>query len=85
MAEIADHVRNAFTRALTDRWPVLRETLGAIERAGAIRAEISGSGAACFGLFEDRAQAQQAAESLRGAGLWAEAAVTVRSGCEVVG
>ena len=84
VAEIAGYVHNAFTAALTHRWPVLRETLDAIKRAGAVAAQVSGSGAACFGLFESCEQAEQAAESLRRAGLWAQAAWTVAYGCEIV-
>jgi 4-diphosphocytidyl-2-C-methyl-D-erythritol kinase len=45
--------------------PAISETLEALRAAGAAFARMSGSGATCFGLFEDAAAAQKAAEAIR--------------------
>lgn len=72
----------AFVRELEDRSndltepalrlaPVIREVLSAIESAPGCRlARLSGSGATCFGLFDDPAAAETAAETLDVEGWW---------------
>ncbi len=70
-SEIASHIHNGFRRAVTQRWPAMGDTLRALDEAGAIRAEVSGSGAACFGLFAGEASASDAAEELARRGMWA--------------
>lgn len=72
--ELASHIHNGFRRAVTQRWPEVAETLLALDEAGAIRAEVSGSGAACFGLFADETSAAKAADELAGRGMWAVSA-----------
>jgi len=42
------------------------EIISALQSQGARYANLSGSGATCFGIFDDEKQAQKAAESLRG-------------------
>jgi 4-diphosphocytidyl-2-C-methyl-D-erythritol kinase len=73
-SEIATHIHNGFRRAVTQRWSAVADALRAIDEAGAMRAEISGSGAACFGLFADETSAAKAAEELAGRGMWAVSA-----------
>tara|TARA_R110002020_G_scaffold86731_9_gene214130 strand:- start:1018 stop:1893 length:876 start_codon:yes stop_codon:yes gene_type:complete len=45
--------------------PEIGACLAALKRSGALFARMSGSGASCFGLFEDAASAQDAAQRLR--------------------
>jgi 4-diphosphocytidyl-2-C-methyl-D-erythritol kinase len=45
--------------------PVIEDVLAALREAGADLARMSGSGATCFGLFEDSAAATRAADSLK--------------------
>ncbi|MBK9088405.1 MAG: hypothetical protein IPL90_04885 [Holophagales bacterium] len=47
-------------------FPALREVREALERAGATRARLSGSGSTVFGLFPDVASAAEAARRLEG-------------------
>jgi 4-diphosphocytidyl-2-C-methyl-D-erythritol kinase len=46
--------------------PELADTLALLRAAGALGAAVSGSGPTCFGLFADRAEAERAAETVRG-------------------
>ncbi len=78
--EIAEHVHNAFTRAVAGRWPAVAETIEALSEAGAIRAEMSGSGSVCFGLFGDAETAAAAANELRRQDVWATAVRGVATG-----
>ncbi len=52
--------------------PVIAEVLGALRQSDARLARMSGSGATCFGLYEDEAARTEAAEKLRRAypGWW---------------
>ena len=45
--------------------PVIADVLQGLDRHGALLARMSGSGATCFGLFRDLADAAEAAERLR--------------------
>jgi 4-diphosphocytidyl-2-C-methyl-D-erythritol kinase len=46
--------------------PVIGEVLSALGEASGVRlARMSGSGATCFGIFEDQAEAQRAAQDIR--------------------
>lgn len=53
--------------------PVIAEVLAAIGSSGAMLARMSGSGATCFGIYPDPAQARRAADSLRPTGWWVRA------------
>jgi len=69
--EIARHVHNAFARPLTERWPVFGELQARLRDAGALAAEITGSGSAVFGLFTAESQAESVVADLATDGLWA--------------
>jgi len=45
---------------------IYNEIISALQSQGAQYANLSGSGATCFGVFEDKDQAQKAADTLRG-------------------
>jgi 4-diphosphocytidyl-2-C-methyl-D-erythritol kinase len=70
-AEIPRYVFNGFAGVLEERWPVLGELKQALCRQGAIAAEITGSGSAVFGIFDDHATALAAGEALAERGSWA--------------
>lgn len=57
-------VTNQLTDAASALAPGLDQVLADLKKAGALFASMSGSGACCFGLFEDRAAAEQAYEKI---------------------
>lgn len=69
--EIAGLVINAFARPLTERWPVFGELKSALRAAGALAAEITGSGSAVFGLFATADEAERARARIAAQGRWA--------------
>ncbi|MFO8081249.1 MAG: 4-(cytidine 5'-diphospho)-2-C-methyl-D-erythritol kinase [Armatimonadota bacterium] len=69
--EIPRHVFNGFSRVLEERWPVLGDLKQALLDRGAIAAEITGSGSAVFGIFDDHAVALAAGEAVAERGQWA--------------
>jgi 4-diphosphocytidyl-2-C-methyl-D-erythritol kinase len=56
--------RNDLERAAEALFPALREVRAELERVGATRARLSGSGSTVFGLFPDLAMAAEAARRL---------------------
>jgi 4-diphosphocytidyl-2-C-methyl-D-erythritol kinase len=60
----AARLRNDLEPPVARRHPVVRRTVRALERAGAVAAAMSGSGSAVYGLFEDHDPARQAAAEL---------------------
>lgn len=62
----ADPDRNDLEPAAEALFPALREVREALERAGATRARLSGSGSTVFGLFPDLAKAAEASRRLDG-------------------
>jgi len=68
--EIVQHVYNAFARPLTERWPFFGDLKRRLTAAGALAAEITGSGSAVFGLFTAHDEAKRAADALQAEGLW---------------
>jgi len=74
IAAVSELVYSAFARPLTERWPVLGELKQRLLDAGALAAEVSGSGSARFGLFEQPKHAERAVTELARAGFWARAA-----------
>jgi 4-diphosphocytidyl-2-C-methyl-D-erythritol kinase len=63
-AELAARLENDLQVAALTLRPELARPLERLREAGALGAGVSGSGPTCFGLFEDRAAAERAAESL---------------------
>jgi len=61
---LAELATNDFETSVFARHPELRKLRGGLQESGAFVARLSGSGAALFGLFRDRAVADQAAASL---------------------
>jgi 4-diphosphocytidyl-2-C-methyl-D-erythritol kinase len=70
-------IENDFERVVFPQHPELRDIKGALERAGAVYASLSGSGSALYGLFRDRAAAAKAVVRLRKQGLQAVATTTL--------
>lgn len=66
--DIADSVRcigNALTLPAVSLCPEIGETLGLLERAGALASFMTGSGNCCCGLFATRAGAEECADRLK--------------------
>jgi len=70
-------IENDFERVVFPQYPELRDIKGALERAGAMYASLSGSGSVLYGLFRDRAAAATAAVRLKKQGLRAVATTTL--------
>jgi 4-diphosphocytidyl-2-C-methyl-D-erythritol kinase len=67
-------IENDFEKVVFPQYPELRDIKGALERAGAKYASLSGSGSSLYGLFRSSAEAAKAASRLRKQGI--KAAVT---------
>ena len=70
-------IENDFEAVVFPQYPALREVKRVLERSGAFYASLSGSGSALYGLYRTRAQAEQAARRLKGAGIPATATTTL--------
>jgi len=71
LADLLKDRENDLTEAATRLSPVVREMLRAIESAPGCRlARMTGSGATCFGLFDDVETARRAREELRVRDWW---------------
>jgi 4-diphosphocytidyl-2-C-methyl-D-erythritol kinase len=67
---LAALAKNDFEASVFERHPVLGKLREAVHEAGALTARLSGSGAALFGLFNDRGAAEGARASLSAS--WAD-------------
>lgn len=66
-ASYLDRCRNDLQAPAAHFAPEIEETLARLRQAGSRIARMSGSGATCFGLFESRAKAEAARETLAAA------------------
>ncbi|MBM2577241.1 4-(cytidine 5'-diphospho)-2-C-methyl-D-erythritol kinase [Jannaschia sp. Os4] len=66
--------RNDLEAPATAIAPVIETALADLRAAGGALARMSGSGATCFGLWDSRAAAEEAARGLARPGWWVEAA-----------
>jgi 4-diphosphocytidyl-2-C-methyl-D-erythritol kinase len=70
-------IENDFEKVVFPQYPELRDIKGALERAGAKYASLSGSGSTLYGLFRSRAEAARAASRLQKQGVKAVATSTL--------
>jgi 4-diphosphocytidyl-2-C-methyl-D-erythritol kinase len=70
-------IENDFEKVVFPQYPELRDIKGALERAGAGYASLSGSGSTLYGLFRSPSEAAKAANRLRTQGLQAVATRTL--------
>lgn len=73
--DVCSRARNDFQSFAAARHPHIARSLGALSAAGASLAMLSGSGGACFGLFERRSRAIEAASNLSSELGWPAVAV----------
>ena len=62
---LAPHVENALTAAAEALCPEISQTLSLLRESGALCASMSGSGSACFGLYESEDAARRALPALQ--------------------
>lgn len=77
---LADHLHNAFRERMSERFPQIEELANEMLQAGALGAEMTGSGSAVFGVAPDASAAQDIARRLTACGYWSVPAHTVDSG-----
>jgi 4-diphosphocytidyl-2-C-methyl-D-erythritol kinase len=70
-------IENDFEKVVFPQYPELRDIKGALERAGAKYASLSGSGSTLYGLFRSRDDAARAASRLQKQGVKAVATSTL--------
>jgi 4-diphosphocytidyl-2-C-methyl-D-erythritol kinase len=64
--ELAAGLANDLQPAALSLWPALAAPLDALRAAGALAAQVTGSGPTTFGLFDDRLAAERAAATIDG-------------------
>jgi 4-diphosphocytidyl-2-C-methyl-D-erythritol kinase len=70
-------IENDFESVVFPKYPAIREVKRALERSGAKYVSLSGSGSAVYGLFADKAGAEQAARMLNDNDIPAQATETL--------
>ncbi|MBL4720591.1 MAG: 4-(cytidine 5'-diphospho)-2-C-methyl-D-erythritol kinase [Alphaproteobacteria bacterium] len=74
LAAMLEDRENDLTRPAIRLCPVIRDVLSALNKApGCHLGRMTGSGATCFGIFDDRAAAEAAKASVAREGWWVEA------------
>lgn len=81
---VIEQTGNALSEASKMINPEIESSLIALEKAGATKSIMTGSGSGCVGFFSDYASAFAASEKLREQGLFARACRTRKSGIEIV-
>lgn len=62
-------MENVFEPRIMEKYPVIREIRDLMEKQGALKAMMSGSGPTVFGIFDDAGKMQNAARALKKSGL----------------
>ena len=62
-------MENVFEPGIMAKYPVIREIRDLMEKQGALKATMSGSGPTVFGIFDDAGKMQNAARALKKSGL----------------
>ena len=62
---LTDHAANDFMAVISKRFPAILENIKALERLGAARARLTGSGGCVFGIFTDEASARRSARAFQ--------------------
>lgn len=66
---MTDKMENVFEPGIMEKYPVIREIRDLMEKQGALKAMMSGSGPTVFGIFDDAGKMQNAARALKKSGL----------------
>jgi 4-diphosphocytidyl-2-C-methyl-D-erythritol kinase len=75
---------NAFRHPVGEKYPEIDEVVADLADAGALAAQMTGSGSASFGLVADEAQARAVEAAMRAAGHWSVAVQTTSCGVQVL-
>ena len=65
LSGITSRMENVFEPGIIRNYPVIQEIKDLMENEGALKAMMSGSGPTVFGIFDNRAKMEKAAEKLR--------------------
>lgn len=82
--QLAPRLANAFRRPVGERYPEVEEVVADLLDAGAVAAQITGSGSASFGLVQDEEEAHQVERAMLTAGYWSVAVKTTNTGVRVL-
>lgn len=66
---MTEKMANVFEQGIIREYPVIQDIKDFMEKKGALRAMMSGSGPTVFGIFDDKEKLEQAAQALRAEGL----------------
>ena len=84
VSAVIEQCGNALSEASKSINPEIEGTLLSLDKAGAKKSIMTGSGAGCVGFFDDYASAVAASEKLKEQGLYARPCRTKKSGIEMV-